>query len=148
MLLLLTFIMPRVEVGRHAESPREIQRPRLFEDEVRQVEVHLQAGTLSEVDQAVALSLAPSLKVRALSRVGSMTPREMEEAVELLEEFQIEIGAQPTRATRETMRHHRNQLLFERFQRVDADQGVVALDAVREAFLETFDVDPAGPATH
>jgi len=143
LLMFLTFVMPRVDSDRQLESPREQERPRLFDEATLDVEAHLQEGTLGEADAGLAMRLAPTLKIRQVARRGHMTLEEMEQAVELLEEFQAEIGGQ-SGAARETLRNHRNGLLLEAFPRLDHEATLEVLDEVREAYMEAFQWDPSG----
>lgn len=143
LLVLAAYIFPRIDTSLQHDSPRADATPDPFAEEVVEIEQLLEAGELESIDASQALPLAPLLKARALTSAGPMTHGEMIFAAQHLMEYQPQIAAQPDRPSRETLRRHRNSLLYEELPRLDPQRGDRALDEVRQAYLEAFGVDPA-----
>lgn len=143
LLVFAAFILPKVDTSLQHESPRAQATPDPFDEEVVALEEAFDAGELADVDPDHALSLATQLKARALTDAGPVTYSEMIWAAEHFDDFQPQIADQPDRASRETLRRHRNALLMETLPRLDEERTDQALNEIRRAYIEAFDVDPA-----
>ena len=143
LLVVAAFIIPRVDMSIQHDSPRAQAVPDPFDDAVVAIEEELEANRLDTQDRDQAYRLAPLLKSRALTNAGPMTPSEMIWVVEHLQEYRPQIASQPSEAARETLRRHRNDLLFEELPRLDPERGSKALNEIRRAYLEALEIDPA-----
>ncbi len=143
LLIIAILVIPRIDRSLQEDSPRADATPDPFAEEVVEMEEKLQGGTLSEVDEEEALAAATLLKARSLTEAGPMTPTEIIFAVDHFDDFRPQIAAQPDTPSKETLRRHRNALLFEELPRLDEERGAQALDEIRRAYLEAFEIDPA-----
>ena len=142
-LLILAVIVPNVDYSLQEDSPRADATTRPFGDSIDAMEAKLNDGRLANADPNAALAMATILKARALTAAGPMAHDEIVWAVDHLDDYQPQIADQQDRARRETVRNHRNRLLFEELPRLSPDEGSEVLNEVRRAYIEAFDVDPA-----
>lgn len=145
LLLLLAFIIPRLDFTPALEVAHATSRPDLFDDETIAAEALLRSDELRLLSPQEAQELLPLLKARALTASGPMTPQEIQIALEILDEYQPQIASQPTAASRATLRRHRNSLILDYLPRQDRLAAFKALDEVLQAYIQTFGHDPSEP---
>lgn len=131
LLLLAALIIPGS--SRSGDAPRPGGPPALdaFSSRVIEAELSLKDGQSLTAEEA--RELEPYLKVRALTKAGPMTPEEMDDIAGLLRDYQAELEALPDPVSRQTLRNHRNRLLFDAHRRLDKEVGQIALQELREA---------------
>ena len=146
-LLVATLIIPRVDFSLQQDSPRANMTPDPFDDRIVELENRLHDGRLSKADPEISLMYATALKARALTDAGPMTSAEIVWTVEQLDDYQSQIADQPTAASQQALREHRNDLILDELPRLDRQQATDAFDSVRRAYLDAFGVDPAKTAS-
>lgn len=143
LLLVATVIIPRVDFSLQVDSPRADATPDPFGDDIEELDRLVRTDQLADADPQTAIRLAPMIKARGLTEAGPMTVTDIRWTVEILEDYQPQLAAQPNAAARATLRDHRNQLITDELVRLDAQEAVAVLDAIRQQYIDTFGVDPA-----
>ena len=127
--------------ARHPDSidpPRQIGPIDAFSPEVIAAESLLHAGELHTLSEGEARRYEFPLKVRALTSAGPMTPEEMDQIIDLFEEYRFQIQHESDPRSRQTLRNFRNRQLFEALPRLDPLQGQKALDEIHRIYQEAF----------
>ncbi len=146
-LIIAAFAIPEIDFTLQEDSPRADAIPDPFDQRVRDFEAVYHNGELADADPDRALDYAPHLKARALTDVGPMSAEQLIGVVDIIEEYRPQIAAQPDQRSRLSLRHHRNEQIVADLHRLDDEQAVAAIDAVRDDYIEAFDLDPSAVST-
>ncbi|RAL22140.1 hypothetical protein DL240_09805 [Lujinxingia litoralis] len=132
-LILLSLVLPRVDMSIQHESPRAQATFDPFDPAIIELEEHLTRGDLGDWEVAEARRQLPLLKARALARVGPMTPVEMKRTAEMLADYAPQIASQ-SEGSAQALRAHRDTLLASELPRLQPERITRALEATRQSF--------------
>lgn len=142
LLVVAAFIVPGTDSSTTDDGVGEDTPLGAFDDRVQNFEERLFAGKSSDSDADKALEYAPFLKARALSQAGSLTPDEVDHAVERFQDYQRRIGTEEALEQRRRLHSRRTSLILNEIERIDADQARDTLQSVRDAYDAHFGLDP------
>ncbi len=103
-----------------------------FAEDVARVDGALRAGEDPGVSNEELRLMLPHLQLRRMLDTGPMTAGEVNEATELLVEFNAQIASQEKEGSRQALRKQRNRELADKFPRLDDEKLSDALEELRE----------------
>lgn len=142
LLVVAAFVVPGLDSSSTDGAPGADEPLHAFDERVQAFEQRLNAGEPTSDDAERALEFAPFLKARALSGAGSLSPEEVRQASERLQDYQDRIAAEVEMDSRRRLHHRRTALILNETERIDASQAHDALQSVRDAYDEHFGLDP------
>ncbi|TXD35985.1 hypothetical protein FRC98_15045 [Lujinxingia vulgaris] len=146
LLILLSIVLPQVDMSIQHESPRAEASYDPFDPAIIALESHLEQRQLGDWNPEEARAQLPLLQARALARVGPMTPVEMERVAALLDEYAPQIASQPE-GSAQALRAHRDHLIAESLPRHNAEAISAALEATRQSVEGAISSSETAPST-
>ncbi|MFP4600731.1 MAG: hypothetical protein ACLFVJ_20925 [Persicimonas sp.] len=108
-----------------------------FAEDVARVDKSLREGEDPGASTEELRRMLPHLQVRRMLDAGPMTASEVNEATELLAEFNAQIASQKQEGSRQALRKQRNLELADKFPRLDRQKLADALAELRGQLEDT-----------
>lgn len=146
LLILLSIVLPQVDMSIQHESPRAEANFDPFDPAIIALESHLAQQRVGDWEPDQVRAQLPLLQARALARIGPMTPVEMERVAALIDEYAPQIASQPE-GSAEALRAHRDHLIAESLPRLNADAIRNALEKTRQSVEGAISSSETAPST-